>query len=188
MDNLNDRALGSGFDIFIFLLAMITMVTFAGIGYKSITLKNEMEQDRNALKQGENLGDVNFEDQPAAVYNYHGQAYTGAGARIRAVANGDSVTGASVFTEVQNLPESVTKIYKEGGLILVNDVARKDQQIVSSHRNVAYYVSTGKTDELLKYLKDSCHVDQAGVYIREYKFSPSGINGGDRVVAINYHL
>lgn len=187
MDNLNDRALGSGFDIFIFLLAMLTMVTFAGIGYKVMAVKNTMEQDRNALKQGDNLGETNFEDQKASVYTYHGQTYTGAGPRIRAVANGDSVTGASVFTEVQNLPDTVTKIYKDGGLILVNDVLRKDQQTVSSHRNVAYYIDTGKTDELLKYLKVSCHVDQAGIYTREYRFSPSGINGGDRVVAINYH-
>ena len=189
MDNLNDRALGAGFGVIVYLLAMLTLMTFIGIGYKTLTVKAATEQDRNALKMGRNTGAGNeeFEDREVTVYNTGG-----VGSPIEAAANGDAVTGASVFTEVQHLPPSVKYVYKNGTKILSNAPGNEDTPIIDSLPNAAYYIVSGKSDELLEILKSS-GINQEKVYIREYRFQTTDIdkNGntidiGGRVVGVDY--
>lgn len=78
---------------------------------------------------------------------------------------GEAATGASVFMEIQTLPNSVAQVEIDH-IVLNNYPGHVDDETVSGHPNIAFYTNRGKTQDLLT----AAGLDLTRNYVKSYEY------------------
>ncbi len=177
METQSNHAVEINFDLIIFSLLLAAMVTFFGFVYQYTETQTKIQTNGPALSvsHSESL----LEEQDQSVYKGRKDYRTSLGDKADVKLSGSSVDivssdnetlpGASVFAEMQNLPNTIEKI-NINGVSFCNDQSKSDQKTIDGKTNISYYVTAGNFEDLMTV----SHIDASKTYQKDYKLDSYG--------------